>query len=152
MITVLNVDGGGISEYSLGALGVAAVGESVYFATSSALLEEGTESIAASVKTGWFSPGAKLTKKRVDRARFVLDTTDEIVVYMGVRSVTGETTHGPFSVPAVTDAIPSSRVLRLPVWVEGQYWQFEIRNVSGGGLELIEVVLEAEQGAQVRGG
>ena len=152
MITVMNADGGGLSEYSLAANGVAAVSNQLYFSTAAALLGAGTETITASVKTGWFSPGELMKDKRVDRVRFVLDTKDTIVVYIGVRNYTGETTHGPFSVPAVNDAIPSSRVLRVPRWLKGQYWQFEIRNVSGGGLELKEVSLEAEQLAQVRGG
>jgi hypothetical protein len=116
------------------------------------LLAVGTETVVASVKTGWFSPGALLADKRVSRVKFVLDTKDPIAVYWHVRNYTGEATHGPFDVPAVNDAIPSSRVLRVPRWLKGQYWQLEIQNVNGGGLDLIEVAMEADQLAQVRGG
>ena len=124
MITVMNVDGGGLSEYSLAVNGVAAIGEQLYFSTSAALLGFGTETVSAVVKTGWFSPGDTKTAKRVDRVKFLLDTQDAIVVYMRVRDYTGEHTYGPFDVPAVQDATPSSRALRLPRSVNGQIFQF----------------------------
>lgn len=152
MITVMNTDSGGVTEYSLTGTSVAAIGENVYFSTTSQVLEEGATVVAGVVKTGWFSLGDPLSYTRLDRVKFVLGTRDAIEVYLHVRGYTGETTHGPFDVPAVNDAVPSSRVLRVPRWVKGQYWQVEIRNVTGGGLDLNEVVLEAEQGAQVRGG